>query len=118
MNTYDPLELKKRIVSIAIDIALEFKLPLRSLEFIKVEHEYGKCSAQGDLKIKIEWPDGELVPEMEVWRTLGHELAHLKHFNHGDDFWEFNRTLVNRISEMIQKKIRPEIAVTRRGVIY
>jgi predicted metal-dependent hydrolase len=118
MNNYDVNELQKKILNVALQVAAEFALPLRSIEFIKSENLYGQCSAEGYLRIKCEWPDGELVPEMEVWRTLGHELAHLKHFNHGDDFWEFNKVLVNRISELIQKRIRPEIAFTRRGVVY
>jgi hypothetical protein len=71
------------------------------------------------IQLKIEYWDGELVPEMEVWRSLAHEMAHLKHFNHGDEFWKFNKVLAIRIGELVGKKIRPEIAFTNKGnVVY
>ena len=120
MNNYDADELKQKVRRIADELAFEHQLNLGTIEWIKNDSFYGQCSISGNLKIKVEFFDGELVPEMEVWRTLAHELAHLKHFNHNREFWEFNKILAEEISVKLGRKIRPEVAFfLREGkVIY
>lgn len=116
MNQYSVKEMEERIIQVASEIAKEFNLPLKSIEFIRSENTYGQCSRDGCLKFKIQWPDGELVPVMEVWRTVAHELAHLTHFNHDEGFWVLNKRYVEWISRRLGIKIRPEIAIMKRGL--
>jgi predicted metal-dependent hydrolase len=119
MNQYNPVDTQKKIREVADVLSAEYKLNLKRIDFIVNERLYGQCSPDGYLKIKLQYPDGELIPLMEAWRTLAHEMAHLKHGNHGDEFWMFNRDLCLRISELIGKKIRPEIAfLSNRKVVY
>lgn len=118
MNKYNPLGKMEQIREVASQINSEFSLNLRGIQFIKSDSMYGKCSSDGMITIKIEHLDGELIPDMEVWRTLAHEMAHLRHFNHDADFWFFNREVLDKVSEILGKKIRPEIAFTRKGVVY
>lgn len=110
MNQYDVEIIKTHVNKVAIDLAQKYELPLRSITFIKGDAVYGMCSKEGRLSIKLEYFDGELVPEMEVWRTLAHEMAHLRHFHHHHEFWLFNKELIQEISILIGKKIRPEVA--------
>jgi len=118
MNNYSPLEKMEQIREIASQIDSHFRLELRGIKFVVGDSFYGKCSRDGILTLKIEYSDGELIPDIEVWRTLAHEMAHLRHFNHDTDFWYFNREVLNKISEIVGRKISPEVAFTKRGVVY
>lgn len=119
MNDYSVIEIQEKVIGVADTLKKEFNLPLNGITFIRCDSVYGRCSNDGTIQLKIEYFDGELVPLMEVWRTLAHEMAHLKHFNHGDDFWRFNKELVLRISEIIGKRIRPEVAIlSNRSAVY
>ena len=119
MNDYSVIEIQCKILEVAEQIKREFNLPLTRITFIRCDSKYGSCSPDGQIKLKLEYFDGELVPLMEVWRTLGHEMAHLRHMNHNDEFWKFNKVLVLRISEIIGKRIRPEVAIlSNRSAIY
>lgn len=108
----------EQVRKVASQINSEFSLGLKEIKFIKSDSMYGQCSHDGTVTIKIEHTDGELIPDMEVWRTVSHEMAHLRHFNHEADFWVFNREVLARVSEIVGRKIRPEIAFTKRGVVY
>ena len=119
MNNYSVNEMQKRVLDTAFQVSDDYYLRLRTIDFIKGDSIYGSCNpSYRSIKIKLEYSDGELVPEMEVWRTLAHELAHLIYPNHGAEFWELNKQLVEHISKLLNKKIRPEIAFTKKGVVY
>lgn len=116
MNNYSEKDMEMRVRLLAEEMARKFHLPIKSIEFIRSENTYGSCSRDGHLKIKIVYPDGEIMPAMEVFRTLAHELAHLIHFNHGDKFWELNRDFCLEIGKLLGVKIRPEIAILKRDL--
>ena len=74
-------------------VAKEYGLPLKSVEvtpqadITRKDTHWGTCSATGNIRLTIRGknPDGtwtEPMSPMQVWKTAGHELAHLKHFNH------------------------------------
>ncbi|MFI5222847.1 MAG: hypothetical protein ACHQX3_01170 [Nitrospirales bacterium] len=87
-------------------VAKEYGLPLKSVEVtpqasLKTAH-MGTCSSTGDIRLTIRAknPDGtwtEPMSPMEIWKTAGHELAHLKHFNHGLEFQEFELEMVQAL---------------------
>jgi len=119
MNEYSVNELERKVIEVALTLTTNLSLPLNEVRFTTDENLYGRCTSDGTIYVKVQFKDGERVPEMEVWRTLAHELAHLIHFNHDEDFWELNRVLVNTISGLINRKIRPEVAfLNRKKVIY
>ena len=119
MNNYDANEMEKKVLKIAFQVSDDLALGLRTIEFVRGDAFYGMCSpGSRSIKMKLIYSDGELIPEMEVWRTLAHELAHLKHPNHSHPFWVSNKEILAVVSELIGKKIRPEVAFTRDGVVY
>lgn len=82
------------------------RLPLRSLEAEgpRVKRRYGICYEDGSIRIRLRHArTGELLKYSSLVDTLCHELAHLRHFNHGRRF----RNLYERI-----------LIYARRGGIY
>ncbi len=73
---------------IADHFGLHFKAILA--EHPKVKSRYGVCYADGLIKIRLNHArTGEPLRYSSLIDTLCHELAHLKHFNHGPDFRRF-----------------------------
>lgn len=84
-------------------VASTYKLKLRTvtphpMPQSGMADRMGDCSTTGDIRIVLrctvngEWCDAPLSPK-EVWDTAAHELAHLKHFNHGVAFQEFEEEM-------------------------
>lgn len=111
MNDYDVNEKKKEVEKIAFEMAREFNLNLTKLEWLRTDFLYGMAYRDGKIVIKIQFTDGELVPETELWRTVAHELAHLRYMNHNEEFWRFNKEILAVISEKIGIKVPPEVAL-------
>lgn len=91
-------------------VAREYDLPLRNVTPMAMPAEgmadrMGDCSHDGNIRIVMrctvngEWCDAPMSPN-EVWDTASHELAHLRHFNHGAEFNEF----WTELHEAIQNK--------------
>jgi hypothetical protein len=79
-------------------LAESFHLPLRSLkpESPRVKRRYGICDEDGNIKIRLRSVrTGELLKYSSLVDTLCHELAHLKHFDHGRRFWAFYERIRN-----------------------
>lgn len=63
----------------------------------------GDCSYTGEIRIVMRctvdgvWCDEPLSPD-EIWNTAGHELAHLRHMDHGPDFLLFQAELNEALS--------------------
>ena len=78
-------------------LAEAFELPLRSIEpeSERVRSRYGICYSDGRIQIRLHRlrSDGVLKYSVMV-DTLCHELAHLRHFNHGRRFWAFYRRIL------------------------
>lgn len=81
-------------------VAKKYDLPLRSVSpepNPEAPCHLGTCSVDGCINLVFRFQvDGEWTeprrPE-DVWKTAAHELAHLKHFNHGVKFQEFEEEL-------------------------
>jgi predicted metal-dependent hydrolase len=61
-------------------------LSYRSLSFKVRKTKWGSCSSQGDIIIH---PNIIFAPLAIIDYVLVHELAHIKHFNHSKDFWNY-----------------------------
>lgn len=67
-------------------LAERFKLPLRSVdaEGPRVKRRYGICYEDGSIRIRLRnVRNGEILKYSALVDTLCHELAHLRHFDHG-----------------------------------
>jgi predicted metal-dependent hydrolase len=73
-------------------IARHFGLEYRSIEAERanVRSRYGVCYADGGIKIRLRHAvTGRALKYSSLVNTLCHELAHLRHFNHGERFKAF-----------------------------
>ncbi len=78
-------------------LARDFELPLRSVdaERANVKSRYGICYEDGSIRIRVRHVrTRKLLKYSALIDTLCHELAHLRHFNHGDRFRIFYRQLL------------------------
>jgi hypothetical protein len=69
-----------------------FELPLASLEPERpnVKRRYGVCDSDGNIRVRLRHATtGRLLKYSALVDTLCHELAHLRHFNHGPRFKDF-----------------------------
>ena len=81
----------------AVTLAARFALPLRSLEPERahVRRRYGICYADGRIQIRLRHVrTRELLKYSSLVDTLCHELAHLRHMNHGLRFQAFYRRIL------------------------
>jgi predicted metal-dependent hydrolase len=81
----------------ALRLAQTFELPLRALhaESRRVRRRYGVCYEDGTIKIRLRSVrNGELLRESSLVDTLCHELAHLRHFDHGLRFERLYRRIL------------------------
>ncbi len=87
-------------------LAERFKLGLRALdaEGPRVKRRYGICYEDGSIRVRLRHAStGQLLKYSALVDTLCHELAHLRHFDHGVQF----QALYRRI-----------LSYARRGGIY
>jgi predicted metal-dependent hydrolase len=61
-------------------------LSYRSFSFKARKTKWGSCTSQGDIVIH---PNLVFAPITIIDYVLIHELAHLKHFNHSKEFWNY-----------------------------
>jgi hypothetical protein len=88
--TRDPLI--ERLNHDAARIAQRFGLAYASIEAERagVKRRYGVCFADGRIRIRLRHATtGNPLKYSSLVSTLCHELAHLKHFNHGERFKAF-----------------------------
>ena len=73
-------------------ICARFGLRYRVLEAERanVKRRYGICYSDGTIKIRLRHANtGRPLKYSSLVNTLCHELAHLRHFNHGEVFQQF-----------------------------
>lgn len=98
-------------------IASDYRLPLRTVTPLPMPKSgmadrLGDCNASGAIRLVMrctvdgKWVDAPMSPK-EVWDTAAHELAHLKHLNHGPAFQEFNQELI-RALDNLRGSVRPD----------
>jgi len=78
-------------------IAGYFELRYRAIEpeRANVKRRYGVCFSDGTIRIRLNHVvTKEPLRYSSLVDTLCHELAHLRHFNHGVRFQRFYRTLL------------------------
>jgi hypothetical protein len=81
----------------ALRLSQTFELPLRGVqaESPRVRRRYGVCYADGTIKIRLRSVrNGALLRESSLVDTLCHELAHLRHFDHGVRFERLYRRIL------------------------
>ncbi len=85
-------ELIGRLEHDAERIARRFRLAYRSIEAERanVRSRYGVCYDDGRIKIRLRHAvTGRPLKYSSLVNTLCHELAHLRHFDHGERFKAF-----------------------------
>ncbi len=73
-------------------LACRFSLCYRAIEAEppQVKRRYGVCFSDGTIRIRLRHATtGRLLKYSSLINTLCHELAHLRHFNHGRRFRVF-----------------------------
>jgi hypothetical protein len=85
-------ELMQRLERDAQRICARFRLRYRVLEpeRANVKRRYGVCYSDGTIRIRLRHvTTGRPLKYSSLVNTLCHELAHLRHFNHGPRFQTF-----------------------------
>jgi hypothetical protein len=85
-------ELIERLRRDGTRIARHFGLRFRSIdaERANVKRRYGICYSDGTIRIRLRHAtSGKPLRYSSLVNTLCHELAHLRHFNHGERFKRF-----------------------------
>ena len=78
-------------------IAGRFELGYKAIRAERngVNEHYGVCYANGEIRIRLRHATtGRVLKYSSLIDTLCHELAHLKHFDHSERFYEFFETLL------------------------
>lgn len=91
-------ELVARLRSDARHIAARFGLRYRAIEpeRASVSSRYGVCFSDGEIRIRLRHArTGRPLKYSSLVNTLCHELAHLKHFHHGERFKAFYLELLS-----------------------
>ncbi len=80
----------------AARIAAPFGLAVRSLGRTRRDARiYGSCDTEGNIRIRLRSRmSGSFLKESSLVATLCHELAHLRHFDHGREFVRLYRQLL------------------------
>jgi predicted metal-dependent hydrolase len=84
--------LMERLNADAQRIARQFRLQYKEIaaERTNVKRRYGVCYADGSIRIRLRHAlTGRSLKYSSLVNTLCHELAHLRHFNHGLRFRAF-----------------------------
>lgn len=85
-------ELMARLEDDALRICARFRLRYRVLEAERgnVKRRYGVCFSDGTIRIRLRHAtSGKALKYSSLVNTLCHELAHLRHFNHGPGFQDY-----------------------------
>ena len=103
-------ELLARLERDALHLCGRFGLRYRVLEAERanVKRRYGVCFSDGTIRIRLRHAaTGRALKYSSIVNTLCHELAHLQHFNHGQQF----QALYARILECARREgiYRPKI---------
>jgi len=98
----DDMVLYQQVVSAMRSVAKQYSLRLASVTPHPDPHvgidRLGDCDSRGNVRLILRFKDGrnwtEPRREDNVWQTAAHELAHLKHMNHGPAFQAFEQEMM------------------------
>jgi hypothetical protein len=110
--------LMRRLNRDAADIARHFGLRYRSIEAERanVTSRYGICYDDGVIKIRLRHAvSGKPLRYSSLVNTLCHELAHLRHFNHGERFRLFYREVLEYARS--ERLYRPKPVAARGALV-
>ncbi len=85
------------------DLARRFGLRYRALEPEQdgVTEHYGVCYEDGVIRIRLRHArTGRVLKESSLVDTLCHELAHLRHFDHGLQFRRLHRRILAKARQL------------------
>jgi hypothetical protein len=85
----EEVELMARLQRDGAHLASRFHLTYREIaaEKPRVKRRYGVCTVEGKIALRLRHArTGECLKYSSLVNTLCHELAHLRHFNHGPRF--------------------------------
>ncbi len=117
----ESVRLMERLRADAVKIAAHFNLKYKSLKAEKtgVTGHYGICYSDGEIRIRLrDARTGRPLKYSSLVNTLIHELAHLKYFDHGDEFKALYFKMLRWAKEQgiyrpsSQTKINSNISVT------
>ena len=97
MESARPDDLMARLNRDGASIAARFGLRYRAIEAERprVKRRYGVCYADGTIRIRLAHAaSGQPLKYSSLVNTLCHELAHLRHFNHGARFQRLYREIL------------------------
>ncbi|MEN8196555.1 MAG: SprT family zinc-dependent metalloprotease [Pseudomonadota bacterium] len=89
-------EARREITPRARDKAVVVDLPVARVSVREARSRWGSCSSAGNLSFSWRLI---LAPEIVLDYVVAHEVAHLVHMNHGEDFWALCATLTPRMEE-------------------
>jgi len=102
-------------------IARHFGLRFKSIraERANVKSRYGVCYSDGEIKIRLRHAvTGRALKYSSLVNTLCHELAHLRHFNHGPRFQAFYLDLLSHArAQGIYRPSRPRAVARGRTAL-
>jgi hypothetical protein len=114
--------LLRSLTSDAERIAHHFGLRYKSIgaERANVRSRYGVCFADGSIRIRLRHSvTGRPLKYSSLVNTLCHELAHLRHFNHGPRFKSFYFELLDFARARgiyrpgVRVAVQPEVRASR-----
>lgn len=92
-----PLEILAQLNRDGAALAARFALKYRAIEAERprVKRRYGVCYSDGTIRIRLAHAaSGKPLKYSSLVNTLCHELAHLRHFNHGVRFQRLYREIL------------------------
>jgi predicted metal-dependent hydrolase len=97
------------------ELAREENLKLTSITRCPKQGTVGTCSSNGEIKIRMQCSPYMFpaTKDQENCRTLAHELAHLRHMNHNNEFWSYSKELCAKLSSKVGFTVRPEVVAIR-----
>lgn len=87
-------EARAEITPRAHALAKEVGRPVGRITLRDTSSRWGSCSSRGDLSFSWRLI---LAPETVLHYVVAHEVAHLRHMNHGPRFWHLVDTLVDDV---------------------
>jgi predicted metal-dependent hydrolase len=105
------LEAMRKLLRIAEDLAPRFGLAYAAIEPEREgeTRHYGICYADGLIRIRLRHAVSDrLLKESSLVDTLCHELAHLRHMNHGERFRRLHVRILDEARRLGHYRPGPE----------
>jgi hypothetical protein len=84
-----------------------------------VNAHYGICYEDGEIRIRLRHArTGKLLKESSLVDTLCHELAHLRHLNHGPHFRRLYQRILDDARELGYYRPGPEARAPRQAELF